>query len=180
MINIVWKKFKAISPITIFTAVLAVSTIGLWCSTKKQVDLSYKIFEQANRPYVFIDKLQFTTDENLKIITFSLPIKNVGSIPAATKLEKACYISETGGEDCIPPLNESYYVYPNSDKSIIAARFSFHGLDPDERKIIVFKLSYSSMADKEKNFPYHYEEFIILSKAKDQDYKTVTDKIYAN
>lgn len=76
-------------PITWSNVVVALATVAnvgvsacLYIATNQSVAISRDVFQSTNRPYVGVDEIKVTPDPQTKLITWSIQLKNFGTVPA--------------------------------------------------------------------------------------------------
>jgi hypothetical protein len=110
-----WEKL-ACDPVSAFTAVLAITTIGLWIVTWRSVELAHDEFYSTNRPKIRIKHLWLDNDIwHNEPVAVTLTLVNVGTVE--TRLRQVGVRYEIVKKDrLLPPVRGIEPFYYSQDK----------------------------------------------------------------
>ena len=154
-------------PIVIATIIIAIATvayvlvsIALWRATKRSTEITQKIFEAANRPYIGTEGVKTRINELEGFLRFEVEIKNFGTVPASNL---------TGGWDILYNGELLPIVRPQRDASILLPQGSiflvaqladpqFQPLaDGEARLELRLSFRYTGVTDHEYQYRERYE-----------------------
>ena len=158
----VWYK----DAIALSTAIIAAATvvnllvsIFLWRATANATNVTRKIYEAANRPYVGIPTVDTTLDTPNARVSFVCQVRNFGSVPAfeVDILDSRVTVDDNSLNATIEPFG-THAIFPDSQ---VFHNFSFTNA-PDAERVLATRrleiqvtLEYKGVNKDKYRYEYH-------------------------
>jgi hypothetical protein len=156
-----YKDAIALSTVIIATATVVnlLVSIFLWRATANATNITRKIYEAANRPYVGIPTIDTTLDPPNGTVSFICQVRNFGSIPAfeVDILDSRVTVDDKPLNATIEPFG-THAIFPDSQ---VFHNFSFTNA-PDAEQVLATRrleiqitLEYKGVNENKYRYEYH-------------------------